>query len=81
MEHILKHFKGGNCLYCKKPVEGDLWDSHWEGKDELHYKMLKCGECGKKNWFKVDFHGSGHDMGLNERHSLESMVKKVVEKY
>jgi DNA-directed RNA polymerase subunit RPC12/RpoP len=81
MEHILRHFRGGICLYCKKPVEKASWNSHWEEDDEHHYKKVRCDACGKKNWFKVDFHGSGHDAGLEEKYSLESMVRKVVEKY
>lgn len=73
---------GKKCLYCKKELDSSLWSSHWDAlhHEEHHYKLIKCG-CGKKNWVKMDFCGSGHDESLKRPFSpLESCVRKVREK-
>jgi len=73
---------GKRCLYCKKDLEPSLWASQWDNlhHSEHHYKIIKC-ECGKKNWIKVDFFGSGHDECLQKHISpLESTVRRVREK-
>jgi hypothetical protein len=47
-----------NCVYCKKSLAELTWESVWHG--EFHYKMIQC-ECGKENFIRMNFHGSGHD--------------------
>ncbi|MFH0701091.1 MAG: hypothetical protein V2A62_01500 [Candidatus Woesearchaeota archaeon] len=76
------HESGKRCLYCRKELDLSQWNSQWDNlhQQEHHYKAVKC-ECGKKNWIKVDFLGSGHDEILQRKLSpLESMVRKVREK-
>ncbi|MEK6938895.1 MAG: hypothetical protein AABX04_07685 [Nanoarchaeota archaeon] len=76
------HESGKRCLYCKKELDLMQWSSHWDdlNHEEHHYKAVKC-DCGKKNWVKMDFLGSGHDEVLQRKLSpLESMVRKVREK-
>jgi len=47
------------CPYCGKEFDKKAeWDSEFHL--EMHYKSIKC-ECGKDNFIKVEFHGSGHD--------------------
>ena len=70
------------CSYCKKELKREFWRSEWDFNhpDEHHYKSIKC-ECGKKNWVKVEFVGSGHDLAFKQDFSpLESAVRKVREK-
>ena len=66
------------CLYCRQELPGSKWISQW-CSEELHYKTTRC-ECGKQNWIKVDFYGSGHDTIFYKTSSLESLVRKVQEK-
>ncbi len=66
------------CLYCRKDLHVDKWNSEWTS-EEHHYKSIKC-ECGKENWVKVDFYGSGHDSFFKKLSPLESAVRKVQEK-
>jgi hypothetical protein len=70
------------CLYCRKEVDLGGWHSCWDDCHchAHHYKALKC-DCGRKNWIKVEFDGSGHDWTLRtELPPLEAMVKKVRER-
>jgi len=74
--------RGKRCLYCKKELDTSLWTSQWDQlhHEEHHYKAIKCN-CGKKNWVKLDFLGSGHDEAIQRHLSpLESVVRKVREK-
>jgi len=74
---------GKKCLYCKKELDLNQWNSQWDSlhHEIHHYKIIRC-ECGKKNWVKVDFDGSGHDQVFQTEPSpLESMVRKVREKW
>lgn len=82
MEYILPKIREAVCLYCKTSVDLEQWSSEWIDNDNLHYKRFCCEKCGRKNWFKVNFQGSGHDSLLKkEAVSLESMIKKVLEKH
>jgi len=45
------------CTYCN----GDLTSLKSEHYKNFHYKTLLCTKCAKKIFFKVNFHGSGHD--------------------
>ena len=56
-EHFTK--KLTQCRKCGNDLEDKPWQSNWEGAQ--HYKTNTCDRCGKKNWVKVDFEGSGHD--------------------
>lgn len=70
------------CTYCCRELDNFKWISQWDEQNHQahHYKSIIC-ECGKKNWIKVDFQGSGHDFVLKQELSpLESMVKKVRER-
>jgi hypothetical protein len=69
--------KIGACDYCSNNFEKSL-DSEWGDRDEQHYKSTSCDNCGKKNWLKVDFQGSGHDDSIEED-SIDSVVRKVRE--
>lgn len=72
---------GKRCLYCKKELDLLKWDSQWDPlhHDVHHYKSIKCS-CGKKNWVKMDFDGSGDDQVIQGCSSLESTIRKVREK-
>ena len=67
------------CLYCQQDLSENQWASEWLS-EEVHYKIIQC-DCGKKDWVRVDFYGSGHDSFPNELSPLESTVKKVQENY
>ena len=58
-EHLTKTAWHSNnkCIYCH--AELDHPESQHEGI--FHYKKTVCKKCGKKIWFRVNFHGSGHD--------------------
>jgi uncharacterized protein with PIN domain len=45
------------CIYCDSGLEIPVS----EHEMEIHYKKTICKKCGKKIWFRVNFHGSGHD--------------------
>ena len=77
MEHIPREFHEQKCLYCRKELPVEQWHSVFTA--EQHYKTLSC-ECGKKNWVKLSFDGSGHDLIFKPRPSLESVVRKVAER-
>lgn len=76
MEQILKHFKHGQCIYCRKGLDSKEWSSEWSS--DQHYKQIKCRSCGKKNWSRLNFAGSGHDCLPEEESPLESTVKRVM---
>jgi len=81
MEHILKHFKDNNCVYCHHSLEKESWSSEWGSSAGHHYKILHCSSCRKKNWLNVNFDGSGHDGVLKQEwSSLESTLRKVAER-
>lgn len=61
------------CIYCKKSLLKDKWESKFSG--EIHYKTAKC-ECGKEARIKVDFHGSGHDSWEKES-TIDDKVKII----
>ena len=50
------------CLYCGEDSHGREWFSEWVR--EHHYKCFNCPECGKKNFIRVKFSGSGQDNSL-----------------
>jgi hypothetical protein len=64
-----------NCNYCSQELNLLDVKSEWD-TDNRHYKLLICS-CGKKNWVKVDYFGSGHEKEWSE---LESIVQLVVQK-
>jgi len=45
------------CIYCHHEL--DQPESTHEMN--IHYKETTCKQCGRKIWFRVTFHGSGHD--------------------
>ena len=71
-------FQDPRCFYCEDGLSKDSCHSRWEG-GQHHYKILKC-DCGKDNWFKVDFTGSGHDSFVKGNDSIESRVRKVCDR-
>ena len=56
VHHLIKETLA--CLYCSDDSQQD-WSSEWN-KDH-HYKTFTCRKCGRKNFLKVSFQGSGHD--------------------
>ena len=77
MDNIPHDTKEGRCLYCSIELDVVKWTSSWGDHDVQHYKSMRCGGCGKKNWCKVDFSGSGHDSAMrNEDSELESVLRK-----
>ena len=48
-----------SCSKCNEDLKDQPWYSQLEADE--HYKTTSCGNCGKKNWVKVDFLGSGDD--------------------
>ncbi len=82
MEQVIEQFRKIGCTYCKKELKKEHWSSEWDHQhpDAHHYKSVRC-ECGKKNWVKVEFVGSGHDLAFKQDFSpLESAVRKVRER-
>jgi len=78
VHHIVKDIHSKKvCTYCGTEFNGEAWDSEFES--ELHYKIIECPKCRKKNRIKVNFHGSGHDYWNGESKKLrkESLEKKV----
>ncbi len=68
-----------NCGYCGALLDL-VRESRWDGRgDSHHYKQADCDKCGARNWKRVDFHGSGHDLPSVNR-TIESIVSKVQEK-
>ena len=74
------------CKYCSQDLSNKKWISNWDQKhhEEHHYNITIC-DCGKKNWFKTNFHSSGHDHSINDKskgepNSIESTIRKVFEK-
>ena len=70
-----------NCSKCGQRLDGKGWSSEWDpaNPEVLHYKSFICS-CGKKNWIKVDFPGSGHDGVLEQqKKEIESTVRQVRE--
>ncbi len=68
------------CTYCRKDLSLGKWISEWDLKNDHHYKSCLCRECGRKNWLKVDFSGSGHDLFMKTETSLESALKEDKDK-
>ncbi len=73
------------CVYCSNDLTEKQWSSKWDQEyhEEHHYKIVQC-DCGKKNWLKTNFHGSGHDTNIirkeDDESTLDSTIKKVFEK-
>jgi len=66
---------GERCCYCRKELDVEQWNSCWDS--EYHYKSIIC-ECGKKNWVRLEFDGSGHDfLFKKDVFPLESTVRRV----
>ncbi len=83
MDLQLRNFLGCRCEYCCKDIDKTKWDSEWDKRYHLshHYKSIKCDSCGKKNWVKVEFDGSGHDFLFKRDISpIESLVRRVKER-
>jgi len=59
-----------NCIYCGKAISN--WKSQFSG--EHHYKKSNCG-CGRENWIRMQFKGSGHDEFNNEK-NLEIVMEQ-----
>lgn len=71
MHHIIKK-DSDICPYCKIELKGG-WYSEFH--IETHYKNLIC-ECGKKNWIRVNFIGSGHDsFRLGNKKTIEDRLE------
>ncbi|MBI2669201.1 hypothetical protein HYX14_05145 [Candidatus Woesearchaeota archaeon] len=75
MEHIPYEFRDNRCLYCRKELAE--WNSSWDAGQ--HYKNIPC-DCGKENWIKVEFEGSGHDFLFKTVPRVESVRRKVQER-
>ncbi|MBI2103001.1 hypothetical protein HYT55_04130 [Candidatus Woesearchaeota archaeon] len=79
MTRLLLTLGEKKCDYCCHALPA-IGNSSWDGKeDSLHYKHVDCSRCGKENWLKLDFHGSGHD-GILENKTIESIIRKVAER-
>ena len=81
IDNVVDGLKRGGKLVCHRcniELDAEKWTSEWDsGHPDFHYKSAVC-ECGKKNWIKVDFHGSGHDRHLQERDKvIKSAIKRV----
>ena len=80
MEHILSNVEGVECLYCSQSLSQELWRSEWK-EHVHHYKSVKCDDCGRKNWLKAQFLGSGHDrVSQKGKQTIESVIRSVGEK-
>lgn len=59
MRTIRRHWDvDDKCIYCKKEIKIVLESEH---DVKFHYKVAKCGECGRKLSIRVPFSGSDHD--------------------
>ncbi len=79
MGDLPEHLKEGRCEYCLMDFDPTLFGSTFGDSADQHYKSFDC-LCGKKNWVKMDFLGSGHDDVTKEDSELESMIRKVQER-
>ena len=81
MVHLPNIFNEGKCGYCGNNFDNKEVESQWDEKDEQnhHYKSVSCNNCNKENWQKADFVGSGHDSGIEDEQSIDSMIRKVQE--
>jgi len=69
------------CNRCGEKLNDKRWDSEWDPchPEVHHYKSILC-DCGKKNWLRMNFLGSGHDQVLEGNSNfVESTIKKVQE--
>jgi len=68
------------CNRCGEKLNDKRWDSEWDPchPEVHHYKSILC-DCGKKNWLRMNFLGSGHDRIQEDPNPIESSVKKVQE--
>lgn len=76
LDSVLRKIQQGEkiiCSRCGKELIG--WGSEWDAAH--HYKTLVC-TCGKKNWVKLDFIGSGHDAVLQERKAAIESAASIV---
>ena len=83
MAQAIISLEEGKCCYCKDSLARDEIKSEWDDHedDNHHYKCLKCNKCGKKNWCKVCFQGSGHDCELTqEERTIDSVIRRVMER-
>ncbi|MBI4983354.1 hypothetical protein HZC32_01815 [Candidatus Woesearchaeota archaeon] len=82
MKEIICELEKKRCLYCRKELNKEKFSSQWDPREHncCHYKIIRC-DCGKNNWVKVDFDGSGHDFSFQKELSpLESTIRKVRER-
>ena len=80
MVELPERVKEMRCSYCSHEVDGKQWDSEWHECHERHYKSIVCENCGKKDWMKANFNGSGHDCVVDKLdNDLESTLRKVSE--
>ncbi|MBS1266773.1 MAG: hypothetical protein MAG795_00742 [Candidatus Woesearchaeota archaeon] len=69
-DHLIK--QNMECLYCSEEAE-KRWVSEWNC--EHHYKSFCCKNCGKKNFVRVNFQGSGHDSwGLEDKINSDKKI-------
>lgn len=76
MLSILNEKRCGYCSHHLSAAGSSLWDGK---EDSHHYKQANCSQCGKHNWLKVEYHGSGHDVSAHGK-TIESIIRKVAEK-
>lgn len=82
IEIVLERLKKGGGLHCSRcgcELNREQYVSEWDPSQpqDHHYKSFQC-ECGKKNWLKMNFPGSGHDQILiDHEKEIRSMIKKV----
>jgi len=78
MDNLPRNLKEGKCEYCSEQINLESLESFWIA--QYHYKVVRCS-CGKSNWVKVNFEGSGHDQGLEKKkETIESTIQKVFER-
>ena len=84
IDHVVDGLKRGGklvCHRCGSELDPEKWGSEWDPNhpENHHYKSHLC-TCGKKNWVRINFPGSGHDkVLLEEEKSIESAIRAVKE--
>lgn len=76
-EALMRKLREHKCKYCVNDLANEIVRAPWI---EADYKVVKCDDCHKKNWVKVNFFVNDVENAFNESGSLESMVRRVQEK-
>ncbi|MBI2662525.1 hypothetical protein HYX11_03635 [Candidatus Woesearchaeota archaeon] len=74
---LMRKLREHKCKYCPNDLADEIVRSPWV---ELDYKVVKCDDCHKKNWVKVNFFVNDSSNPFKEDSSLESTVRMVRER-